>query len=57
MAHQFFKTSKMENMTRCHIEPEYHNKRLHLMIKVNINYWQVVEYLSLPKLQSIAEIL
>jgi hypothetical protein len=47
----------MENMTKCHIDPEYRKTRLNLILKANINYLQEVEYLSLPKLQSIAEIL
>ncbi len=47
----------MENMTRCHIDPEYHKMRLHLILKIDIEYLLEVEYLSLPKLQSIAEIL
>ncbi len=47
----------MENMTRCHIDSEYHKMRLHLKLKADLDYLHEVEYLSLPKLQSIAKIL
>ena len=39
MAHQCFKTSKMKNMTRYHIDPEYHKMRLHLILKANIHFF------------------